>query len=215
MPQSHRDHGVAGQTHWLLDAELSPRSDARPVRPPRPALLRKEARAGRTPPVGGDDEAQTGESALFALGFVVAFAIYLLFRATDPGGALQDRLSSERSGRSVAVTVAEPEARLVGSEVAALRALLGTVPTPDRVRRESRPARSSTPVQQKAPKEPKPPTTEEPILPVQPPAPLPAPDPVTLLPEPLQPRNVIEDLERATGLEPATLSLEGWPTGVS
>jgi hypothetical protein len=206
MPQSQqRDHGVAGKTHWLLDEELVPR---RPVRAgPLPVLLRHDAlepgsaRLTEAAPIPSTDAFR------YALGLLAALSIYLLLRGADVGGALQSSLSGESEEGNVVLTATlsdEPGA----AEIAGLRALLGRVPAPDRGRPESRPARSSAPVQQKAPKEPKPPTTEEPILPVQPPAPLPALDPSSILPEPLQPRKVIEDLERATGLEPAALSLE-------
>jgi hypothetical protein len=211
MPQSQqRDHGVAGKTHWLLDDELVPR---RPVRAgPLPVLLRHDALERGTTRLTEAAPIPSTDAFRYALGLLAALSIYLLLRGADVGGALQSSLSGESEEGSAVVTAtlsAEPRARLETAEMAALRALLGRGQAPERVLPESRPARSSAPAEQNAPKAPKPPTTEEPILPVQPPAPLPAPDPLTLLPEPLQPRNVIEDLERATGLEPATLSLEG------
>ena len=205
MPQSQqRDHGVTGEHHWLLDAELA--RTARAARPPRPALLRHEAtRASHIPPVAQDDGPHARHSALFALGFVVAFAVYLLLRAADIGGAVDGFLSNERSGGGVVVTVAEPDARLVGREVATVRALLGSVPQRSSVHPGARSPRSSVAGEQA----PQPSPAEEPVVPLQPPAPLPVPDPLALLRDAPQPRKAIEDLERATGLEPATLSLEG------
>jgi hypothetical protein len=194
MPQSHRDHGVAEGTHWLLDEELVPRRPARAARP-LPVLLRHDEplqpageRVLETAPAPSTDAFR------FAVGLLAALLLYLLLRGADVGGALPGSLPGESDHGSVVISatlVAEPE-------VAALRALLGRVPSSNRGRREDRSARSSTPVELDAPK---PPVTEEPVLPLQPPAPPQALDPLTLLREVPQTRRVIEDLERATGLE--------------
>ena len=204
MQKPQHDHGVAGETHWLLDEELVPRGPMRVARP-LPVLLRHDE--GLVPKGERVTEAPapSSDAFRFALGLLAALAIYLLLRAADVGGALPGSVPTEGDeGRVVAM--AAPEARLERVETAALRVLLGRVPPRDLGRPMGRPASPSTSVEQQAPKQP---TTEEPVLPLQPPAPLPAPDRLRLLPEVPQARKVIEDLERATGLEPATLSLEG------
>jgi len=202
MQNLQRDHGVAGETHWLLDEELVPRKPMRGARP-LPVLLRHDAALERASERVTEAPAPSSDAFRFALGFLAAVAIYLLLRGADVGGALQGATREGDEG-SVVVTAALG-AELKGAEVAALRALLGRIPSPTPSRPDGSPTSPLTPVDQQAPK---PPATEEPVLPLQPPAPLPAPDPLTLLPEMPQPRKVIEDLERAAGLEPATLSLE-------
>jgi hypothetical protein len=208
MQDLERDHGVAGGTHWLLDEELVPRRPL-PVARPLPELLRHDTPL-ETP---GEQITEAAppftDTFPFALGLLAAFAIYLILRAADVGGALQGSLPGEGNERGVVVTAAltaEPEGRLAGAEAAALRTLLGRAVSSGPSRREDRPARPSTPVDEPSPQ---PPPAEEPVVPLKPPAPLPVPDPIALLREALQPRTGIEDLERATGLEPATLSLEG------
>jgi hypothetical protein len=206
MQDLERDHGVAGKTHWLLDEELVPR---RPVPRPLPALLRHDAPPETTGERITEAAPSSTDTFSFALGLLAALAIYLILRAADVGGAVQGSRPGESSAGSVVLTAtltAEPEGRLAGAERAALRSLLGRAASSGRRGREDRPAGRSTPVDEQAPQ---PPPTEEPVVPVQPPAPLPAPDPLALLREAPQPRKAIEDLERATGLEPATLSLEG------
>jgi hypothetical protein len=204
MQNTQRDHGVAGETHWLLDEELVPRGPMRVPRP-LPVLLRHDEGLEPTGERVTEAPAPSSDAFRFALGLLAALAIYLLLRAADVGGALQRSVPTE-SGEGGVVVTATPEARLEGAETAALRELLVRVPPPDLGRPMGRPAGPSTSVDQQVPKQP---TTEGPVLPLQPPAPLPSPDPLTLLPEVPQARKVIEDLERATGLEPATLSLEG------
>jgi hypothetical protein len=207
MQDLERDCGVAGETHWLLDEELVPHRPLRVARP-LPVLLRHDA----PPEATGEritEAAPSTQTFSFALGLLAALAIYLILRAADVGGAVQGSRPGDSSAGSVVVTAtltAEPEARLAGAERATLRSLLGRAASSGQSRREDRPAGRSTPVDEQAPQ---PPPTEEPVVPVQPPAPLPAPDPLALLREAPQPRKAIEDLERATGLEPATLSLEG------
>jgi hypothetical protein len=150
-------------------------------------------------------EAPPSEAFRFALSLLAAVAIYLVLSSADVGGALQSSLPTDNDG-SVLVTAmltAEPEARLEGPEIAALRGLLRSAGAPEPGRAQ---ARRSTPAETQAPN---PPATEQPLLPLQPLPPLPAPDPLTFLPEVPQAGEVIGDLERATGLEPATLSLEG------
>jgi hypothetical protein len=203
MQKPQRDHGVAGKTHWLLDEELVPRGPMRVARP-LPVLLRHDEGLEPTGERATEAPARSSDAFRFALGLLAALAIYLLLRAADVGGAMQGSVPTEGDEGSVVVT-ATPEARLERAETAALRALLGRVPPPD-VAGPMDPASPSTSVDQQAPKQP---TAEVPVLPLQPPAPLPAPDSLTLLPEVPQARKVMEDLERATGLEPATLSLEG------
>jgi hypothetical protein len=206
MQNLHRDHGVAEETHWLLDEELDPRRPMRVARP-LPVLLRHDP----APERAGEDvieaSAPSGEAFRFALGLLAALAIYLVLRGADVGGALQGSVPSESGEGGVAVTAmlaGEPGARL---EVAALRVLLGRIHSPNSNRQNGRAASPATRVDRQTPK---PPATEEPVPPLQPPAPLPAPDPLTLLPQ-----KMIEDLERATGLAPATVSVEGWQTGLS
>jgi hypothetical protein len=204
MQKPQRDHGVAGKTHWLLDEELVPRGPMRVARP-LPVLLRHDEGLEPTGERATEAPAPSSDAFRFALGLLAALAIYLLLRAADVGGAMPGSVPNEGDEGSVVVT-ATPEARLEPAETAALRALLGRVPPPEVARPMGRPASPSTSVDQQAPKQP---IAEEPVLPLQPPAPRPAPDSLTLLPEVPQARKVIEDLERATGLEPATLSLEG------
>jgi hypothetical protein len=207
MQDLERDYGVAGKTHWLLDEELVPRRPLRVARP-LPALLRHDV----PPETTGERITQRAPSSTdtfsFALGLLASLAIYFILRAADVGGAVQGSRPGEGSAGSVvtATLTAEPEGRLAGAERAALRSLLGRAASSGPSRREDRPAGRSTPVDEQALQ---PPPTEDPVVPVQPPAPLPVPDPLALLREAPQPREVIEDLERATGLEPATLSLEG------
>jgi hypothetical protein len=207
-----RDHGVAGETHWLLDEELVPRRPPRVARP-LPAPLRHDTPLETPGERITEDAPPPTETFSFALGLLAALAIYFILRAADVGGALQGSQAGESSAGSPLVTAtltAEPEGRLESAEAAALRSLLGSAASSGPSRREDRPGGPSTPVdEQPAPPEPPPTEEPEPVVPLQPPAPLPVPDPLALLREVPQPRKVIEDLERATGLEPATLSLEG------
>jgi hypothetical protein len=203
MQNLQRDHGVAGETHWLLDEELVPRSPTRVARP-LPVLLRHDTALEPAGERVTEASAPSSDAFPFALGLLAAVAIYLLLRGADVGGALQ-RAPGDGAEGSVVVT-ATIGAELEGAEVAALRALLGRVPSHSPSRPHVRSTSPSTPAGQAAPK---PPATEESVTPPQPPVTSPAPDPFTLLPEAPQPRKVFEDLERATGLEPATLSLEG------
>jgi hypothetical protein len=208
MQDLERDCGVAGKTHWLLDEELVPRRPLRVARP-LPTLLRHDAPPETTGERITEAAPSSTDTFSFALGLLAALAIYLILRAADVGGALQGSRPGESSaGRTVltATLAAEPEGRLAGAERAALRSLLGRAASSGRSRREDRPAGRSTPVDEQASQ---PPPTEEPVVPVQPLAPPPVRDPLALLREAPQPRKAIEDLERATGLEPATLSLEG------
>jgi hypothetical protein len=202
MQNLQRDRGVAGETHWLLDEELAPRRPMHVARP-LPVLLRHDAVF--EPARERVTEAQTppSEAGRFALSLFAAVAIYLVLRGADVGGALQSSLPRDSDGSVVvtAMLTAEPEARLEGVETAALRTLLGSVGAPEAGRPGTK---RSTPAETQAPNAP---ATEDPLLPLQPPAP--APDPLMLLPEMPQSGKVIGDLERATGLEPATLSLEG------
>jgi hypothetical protein len=210
MQDLERDHGVAGETHWLLDEELVPRGPLHVARP-LPALLRHDAPLEAPGERITEDAPPPTDTFSFALGLLAALAIYFILRAADVGGALQGSQAGESSAGSPVVTAtftAEPEGRLESAEAAALRSLLGSAASSGPSRREDRPAGPSTPVDEQA-APPQPPPTEEPVVPQQPPAPLPVPDPLALLREVPQPRKVIEDLERATGLEPATLSLEG------
>lgn len=204
MESPQRDHGVAGETHWLLDEELVPRRSMR-VERPLPVLLRHDAAPQSAGERATEAAAPPSDAFRFALGLLAAVAIYLLLRGADVSGALPGSVPTKSEGSIIvaAAPTADPMARLDGAEVAALRALLARVGLPEPGPAEAKP---SQPAAQQAHM---PPPTEEPTLTVQPPAPLPAPDPLTLLPEVPQARRVIEDLERATGLEPATLSLEG------
>jgi hypothetical protein len=204
MQDQQRDHGVAGETHWLLDEELVPRRPTHVARP-LPVLLRHDAAPESAGERATEAAAPSSDAFRFALGLLAAVAIYLLLRGADVSGALPGSVPTESEGGIVvtAALTADPMARLDGAEVAALRALLASVGLREAGRAAAKP---SQPAEQQVPK---PPPMEEPIVTAQPPAPLPAPDPHSLLPEAPQARRVIEDLERAAGLEPATLSLEG------
>jgi hypothetical protein len=203
MQNLQRDRGVAGETHWLLDEELVPRRPM--VDRPLPVLLRHDAAPKAAGERATEPAAPSSDAFRFALGLLASVAIYLLLRGADVSGALPGSVPTENDGSVfvTAVPTADPMARLDGAEVAALRALLARVSLPEGGRAAAKP---SQPAEQPVPK---PAPMEETIVTVQPPVPLPAPDPLTLLPEVPQARRVLEDLERAAGLEPATLSLEG------
>ena len=203
-PQSQRDHGVAGGAHWLLDEDLVPRRPMRVARP-LPVLLRHDAAPQSAGERATEAAAPSSDAFRFALGLLAAVAIYLLLRGADVSGALPGPQPTESEGGIVvtAVPTADPMARLDSAEVAALRALLARVGLPEAGQAAAKP---SQPAEQPVLK---PPPRDEPIVTLQPPAPLPVPEPLTLLPAVPQARKVIEDVERAAGLEPATLSLEG------
>ena len=137
MQNTQRGHGVAEETHWLLDEELVPRGPMRVARP-LPVLLRHDEGLEPTGERVTEAPAPSSDAFRFALGLLAVLAIYLLLRAADVGGALQGSVPTESGEGSVVVT-ATPGARLEGAEMAALRALLGRVPPPDLGRPMGRP----------------------------------------------------------------------------
>src|SRR5918996_4196780 len=121
--QSHRDHGVTGRSHWLLDEELASRSKGQGrVVVPTPALLLHE----NVLPVPG----ATGETAevpprrhflpLLAA-TIAAVLVYALLRSADVGSALEEVFAGD-NGDPIRVT-ASLEAPS-GREIAELRSLL-------------------------------------------------------------------------------------------
>ena len=208
MPHAaERDHGVAGK-HWLLDEELAPRRK-KATRRPLPVLLRHD---DELPPVAAraepPREAARGRRP-FPASLLALLVVYLLLRAADLGGALETPFSHSGADGRIIVTAmlgGEHATSAEGAvEVAALRSLLGEVAQRD----HGKAARSSTSARKPSRREPRSSTAiEELVPPIQPPAPLPIADPSSVLPPP-QLSKTVEDLERATGLEPATLSLEG------
>ena len=224
MPQpSHRDHGVTGTTHWLLDEELAARSKVRVAAPP--ALLRHEE---IVQPVAA---AEVGVSVpprrnfvVLVGGLVTALLVYALLSSAAVVGAFEEAFPGEDvAAVHVTASVDEPGAR----ELADLRFLLALTPSAT-VEPSTEP---TSPGKANKPKDSKSPGSDDGVLPPLPPPPPPPP----LIPEirpreipgvevPSLPRVEVPELpletglqllrtrvetKRATGLEPATLSLEG------
>jgi hypothetical protein len=173
MPQqSHRDHGVTGPTHWLLDEELALRSKGRTVVPTPALLLHKEI-----PPVpvaaGQTAELPPRRHFVFLLAaMVAAVLVYALLRSADVGGALEEVFAGEDSGTvRVVANIEEPGAR----ELAELRSLLAFTSTAT----VERPAAASSFERPKKAKGPKAPGPDDGVLPPLPPPPAPPP----LIPE--------------------------------
>jgi hypothetical protein len=192
QPQSHRDHGVAGPAHWLLDEELASPS-SRPSRAPVPVLLRHDAAEPRAHerllvPVAAPSRGNLG---FFFAGLLAAVLVYLLLRNAAGAGALENVFAGGDEPQ-VRVTAAldEPGAR----EVASLHALLGArvLADPDTVDAPRRSAgapsgngKPRTPEKPKSPPPPPPPPGG--LIPPLPPAPLPPPPSVEVPPLELPP----------------------------
>jgi hypothetical protein len=218
MPQSHRDHGVAAHRHWLLDEELRTSSRGRAA---RPAVLEPvEIIPLPATPVAAVSDPPRRNFVLFAAGLVTALLVYALLSSAAVVGALEEALAGEQEGSiHVIATFEPPSAR----EVAELRSLLARpAPTAERpIARES----SIETQKPKSPQTPNAPGPDDGVLPPLPPPP--APPPISEIPEvpalEIPPLPALEarastpagtaraslSTKRATGLEPATLSLEG------
>ena len=125
MPQQpHRDHGVTGTTHWLLDEELASLGSRR--RAGTPAALRHEAVEVPVPRATVTIEEPPHRNFLVLVaGLVTALLVYALLSSADVVGALEE-VYPGGGGDSIRIgaTVEEPGAR----ELAELRALLAATP---------------------------------------------------------------------------------------
>lgn len=125
MPQQpHRDHGVTGTTHWLLDEELASLGSRR--RAGTPAALRHEAVEVPVPTAAATiAEPPKGTFLRLVAGLVTALLVYALFSSADVVGALEEVYPS-RAGDSIRIdaTIEEPGAR----ELPELRGLLAWTP---------------------------------------------------------------------------------------
>src|ERR671910_3867597 len=110
--QSHRDHGVTGQSHWLLDEELASRSKGRVV-VPTPALLLHEKVLPVPHAVGEAAEVPPRRHFLPLLAaMVAAVLVYALLRSADVGSALEDVFAGDDGGTiRVTASFEEPGAR--------------------------------------------------------------------------------------------------------
>lgn len=125
--QSHRDHGVTGQSHWLLDEELASRSKGQGrVVVPTPALLLHEQVVSVPRAAGETAEVPPRRHFLPLLAaMVAAVLVYALLRSADVGGALEEVFARDDGGAiRVTASLDEPGAR----EVAELRSLLALTP---------------------------------------------------------------------------------------
>jgi hypothetical protein len=204
MPQSQRDHGVAGGSHWLLDEELARRSAVRSPRRQLPVLLRHEDGFEPAPLAAAQPPAEpTRGPRLLVVGLLAALAFYVLLRGTSVGGALQSLLSlSGADGDTVVAApfLGAPDARSSAGEVPALRALLAAAPNP-KPSKAARPAAPESAAREaREPNRPK-----DALVPgVEPPPARPTLDPSSLVPRAPEAAKLLEGLKRATGLEPAT-----------
>ena len=171
MPQSHRDHGVAAQRHWLLDEELRTSSRGRAARPavlepvdmiPMPAT-----------PAATVSEPPRRNLVLFAAGLVTALLVYALLSSAAVVGALDEVFPSD-DGRPLRITATfdEPTPR----ELAELHTLLAR--TPAAAGERSAPTFLTTTTTEK-PAGPGPGETDDGVVPPLPPPPAPPP----LIPE--------------------------------
>lgn len=172
MPQSHRDHGVAAQRHWLLDEELRTSSRGRAA---RPAVL-EPVRMIPAPatPTATVSEPPRRNLVLFAAGLVTALLVYALLSSAAVVGALEEGLAGEHEGSiRVIATFDPPTAR----ELAELRTLLdGPAATSER------PSAGGSSIEAQKPKSPQNPNVPGPDDGVFPPLPSP-PAPPPIVPE--------------------------------
>ena len=129
MPQSHSDHGVAGQRHWLLDEELSSSSNGRVT---RPAVLER-AELPRAPALATDTVTLPPRRnfVLLLAGLVAALLVYALLSSAAVVGALEEVFPSDEGGPvRITATFDEPPAR----ELSELRTLLARTPAATRER---------------------------------------------------------------------------------
>ena len=166
MPQSHRDHGVAEQRHWLLDEELRSSSNGRVARPavlersddppPRPRRLRPSLEPPRRNLV------------LLAAGLVTALLVYALLRAPP---SWRPRGGPRRRARGLDSRHRDLRRPPPASLPSSVRSWLG------RPRRESDPARVGLPSRLQKPKGAQSPNVppDDGVLPPLPPPPAPPP----------------------------------------
>lgn len=168
MPQSHRDHGVTGTTHWLLDEELRTSSRGRVV---RPAVLEPvETIPVPATPTVTVSEPPRRNFVLFAAGLVTALLVYALLSSAAVVGALEESVAGEHEGSiRVIATLDHPSAR----ELAELRTLLAR-PAPTAERPSARGPSIET-QKPKSPQSPNAPGLDGGILPPLPPPPAPPP----------------------------------------
>ena len=125
MPQQpHRDHGVTGTTHWLLDEELASLGNRR--RMGTPTALRHEAVEVPVPTAAATIAEPPRHNVLgLVAGLVTALLVYALLSSADVVGALEEVYPGV-GGDSIRIgaTIEEPGA----GELAELRALLAATP---------------------------------------------------------------------------------------
>jgi hypothetical protein len=171
MPQSHRDHGVAGQRHWLLDKELSCSSNGRAARPA--VLERSEPPSAPVLATATVTLPPRRNFMLLVAGLVAALLVYALLSSAAVVGALEEVLPSDDRGPvRITATFDEPAPR----ELSQLHTLLAR--TPAAARERGAPTSFTTTTTEK-PAGPGPGDTDDGILPPLPPPPAPPP----LLPE--------------------------------
>lgn len=170
MPQSHSDHGVAGQRHWLLDEELSSSSNGRVA---RPAVLERAERPQA--PVLATATVTLPPRRNFVLllaGLVAALLVYALLSSAAVVGALEGTLPGDDGGPvRITATFDEPAAR----ELSELHMLVARTPAAAR----ERGATSRTTTTTEKPAGPGPGEMDDSVLPPLPPPPAPPP----LIPE--------------------------------
>lgn len=164
MPQSHSDHGVAEQRHWLLDEELSCSSNGRVA---RPAVLER-AEPPRVPMLATATVTLPPRRnfALLLAGLVAALLVYALLSSATVVGALEEISPSDDGGLvRITATFDAPSPR----ELSELRTLLARTPAATRER-----SASASPTTTKGkPAGPGPGDTDDGVLPPPPPAPPP------------------------------------------
>jgi hypothetical protein len=121
--QPHRDHGVTGTTHWLLDEELASIGSRR--RTEAPAALRHEAVEAPVPTTTATiAEPPKHNFLVLVAGLVTALLVYALLSSADIVGALEEVYPGEGADSiRIDATVEEPGARELE-----LRALLAATP---------------------------------------------------------------------------------------
>lgn len=170
MPQQqcHRDHGVSGQRHWLLDEELRASSKGRAA---RPAVLESvEMLPVPATPVAAVSDPPRRNFVLFAAGLVTALLVYALLASAAVVGALEEGLAGEHEGSIRVIAAFDPPS---ARELPELRTLLAR----PAATRERRIARGSS-IESQKPKSPQSPNTPGPdggVLPPLPPPPAPPP----------------------------------------
>jgi hypothetical protein len=139
MPQSHSDHGVTGQRHWLLDEELSSSSNGRVARPA--ALERVELPDAPFLATATVTLPPRHNFVLLLGGLVSALLVYALLSSAAVVGALDEVFPRGQADPvRITATFEEPGA----GQLPELRTLLAR--TPDRTR-ERRAATSSATIE--------------------------------------------------------------------